>query len=435
MNDKEGLLAGEGEVKNILEEKIEKNILSAECIKEGILNKEKCDFFLERKLLSPICLKQEIFEKKKCADFLSSTYLEKKCILEGIEIGEECDLYLGKRIEEKIECDDQECLKIINKIKNYNLENTAIRALQHEELRKKSKDLVEKTYRNSELENEISEYRMTTPIFEKKIFLRAILAREKSVLNKVSESIEYVSPIALIFDRDSDGLSDDLEKRIGTDPENSDTDGDGFSDGDEVKNYYNPLGEGSMKMDKIAPIDIAIINKRKIEHPKTSDGFNNTFTVSTVINKKSPAMDEGPKEKGYIISGQAEPNSVVTLYIYSDLPLVVTVETDEFGNYEYHLKESLTEGEHEVYVAINDDTGKVVSRSNPLNFFINEAQAISVKDFVDIQISNPKYVSEEEKASNYYFYITILLIIVSLGLFTGTLIIKNKKIKQENEIE
>ena len=418
----------------IIKEFSEEILLPAECIKEGLKSKEECDIFLQRKLISPLCLEVEIFEKENCDEFLSLNYLEKKCLLEGIKLGEECDLFLEKRIDEKIECDDETCLAIIDKIKNNNLENTALRALQYEDLRKRSFELVERTYENGELENEISEYKMTTPIFDKRVALRAILAREESVLDKIQERINQVPSIALVFDRDKDGLSDDLEKRLGTDPNNPDTDGDGFSDGDEVKNYYNPLGEGKLRMDNVAPIDIAIINKREIEHPKTSIQLNKAFSVNTIINKKSVSVDATVEEKGYIIAGQAEPNSVVTLYIYSDLPLVITVETDEFGNYEYHLKESLTDGEHEVYVAINDDTGKIVSRSNPLSFFINEARAVSVKDFVDIQIGDSKYISEEEKAINYYFYVTILLIIGSLGLFTGTLIMKNKKSKQEDEL-
>ncbi len=68
-------------------------------------------------------------------------------------------------------------------------------------------------------------------------------------------------------DADSDGLTNDQELQLGTDPNKADTDGDGLSDGDEVKRYrtdplkvntdgdkysdaeeikngYNPLGTG-----------------------------------------------------------------------------------------------------------------------------------------------------------------------------------------------
>ena len=51
-------------------------------------------------------------------------------------------------------------------------------------------------------------------------------------------------PLAPTLDSDGDGLSDDFERTIGTDPFNSDTDGDGYSDFDEVLNAafgFDPL--------------------------------------------------------------------------------------------------------------------------------------------------------------------------------------------------
>lgn len=48
-------------------------------------------------------------------------------------------------------------------------------------------------------------------------------------------------------DTDGDGLTDREEVKVfGTDPLNPDTDGDGYSDGAEVKNGYNPKGTGKL---------------------------------------------------------------------------------------------------------------------------------------------------------------------------------------------
>ena len=49
-----------------------------------------------------------------------------------------------------------------------------------------------------------------------------------------------------IIDSDNDGLFNNEETRYGCDINNPDTDGDGFLDGDEVKNGYNPAGEGEL---------------------------------------------------------------------------------------------------------------------------------------------------------------------------------------------
>ena len=50
-------------------------------------------------------------------------------------------------------------------------------------------------------------------------------------------------------DTDQDGLADYVESVYQTDPENPDTDGDGFSDGEELEHGYNPLGEGGIDSD------------------------------------------------------------------------------------------------------------------------------------------------------------------------------------------
>ena len=47
-------------------------------------------------------------------------------------------------------------------------------------------------------------------------------------------------------DTDDDNLYDEEEAQYGTDPNNPDSDGDGYLDGEEVKNGYNPLGEGKL---------------------------------------------------------------------------------------------------------------------------------------------------------------------------------------------
>ncbi len=49
-----------------------------------------------------------------------------------------------------------------------------------------------------------------------------------------------------ITDTDEDDLADYWEELFGTDPDDSDTDGDGYLDGEEVENGYNPNGEGEM---------------------------------------------------------------------------------------------------------------------------------------------------------------------------------------------
>lgn len=51
-------------------------------------------------------------------------------------------------------------------------------------------------------------------------------------------------------DSNKNGLADKLENGLGTDPNNPDSDNDGQSDGEEIKNNNNPLGPGEIKLNK-----------------------------------------------------------------------------------------------------------------------------------------------------------------------------------------
>ncbi|MFA6423854.1 MAG: L,D-transpeptidase family protein [Candidatus Magasanikbacteria bacterium] len=63
---------------------------------------------------------------------------------------------------------------------------------------------------------------------------------------------------AEIVDTDTDGLIDDLEIKIGTDTKNPDTDGDGYKDGEEVTNGYNPLvGNLDNKVSRRVEVDLS----------------------------------------------------------------------------------------------------------------------------------------------------------------------------------
>ncbi len=61
-------------------------------------------------------------------------------------------------------------------------------------------------------------------------------------------------------DYDNDGLSDRMELNFGTDITNSDTDGDGYSDGEEIDNFFNPLIATTTKLSK--RIEVKCCNAR-----------------------------------------------------------------------------------------------------------------------------------------------------------------------------
>lgn len=57
-------------------------------------------------------------------------------------------------------------------------------------------------------------------------------------------------------DIDGDGLSDALELKFHTDPTNPDTDGDGYKDGEEIKAGFDPLSKSKKKLKKEIKINL-----------------------------------------------------------------------------------------------------------------------------------------------------------------------------------
>jgi hypothetical protein len=55
---------------------------------------------------------------------------------------------------------------------------------------------------------------------------------------------------------------------------------------------------------------------------------------------------------------------------------VVTVKTDTQGNWSYIFDKELEDGEHEVYVGITDNAGKIVAKSNSFAF-VKTAEAFA----------------------------------------------------------
>lgn len=74
-------------------------------------------------------------------------------------------------------------------------------------------------------------------------------ADSKSIKNQDLTKIKIDLSTLSGIDKDNDGLPDDLEKSIGTDFTQVDTDGDGYSDKVELANGYDPLGNGRLVFD------------------------------------------------------------------------------------------------------------------------------------------------------------------------------------------
>ena len=181
---------------------------------------------------------------------------------------------------------------------------------------------------------------------------------------------------------------------------------------EEIRNGFNPLGTG--KSDAIiAAVDTAILNKRPLDQPVFAGGIDADYQVEEVNNR----VLEGRPENRLVFRGRAEANTVVTLFVYSSLPVVVTTRTNANGDFEYVFADALVNGKHDVYVALTNETGKIEKKSRPFSFFVDTALAVDEDSFVaaNIEIS--------DRSTRYlYFYVVggFMAVMAGLALFFAT---------------
>lgn len=164
-------------------------------------------------------------------------------------------------------------------------------------------------------------------------------------------------------DSDGDGITDFDEINVFlTSPYSADTDGDGYIDSAELTLGFNPH-DSSVEAYTVyeSAKETGIVREDILE-------IENIVTIE-------PFEEAEHLRPTALISGKALPNSFVTLYIYST-PIVVTVKTDETGSWNYIFDKELDDGEHEIYVGMTDNAGKIIAKSNPFTF-VKTAEAFA----------------------------------------------------------
>jgi hypothetical protein len=115
---------------------------------------------------------------------------------------------------------------------------------------------------------------------------------------------------SLFLDSDQDGLTNQEEQTLGTDPHNADTDGDGYSDGKEVGSGYNPL--------KAAPGDKIVPEAAAVTSPSATRSNSIAQEDSSVSDSSaSVSQPEAAADSSDILSSDQTPSEDV----YSPDPL------------------------------------------------------------------------------------------------------------------
>ncbi|MFM2374089.1 MAG: hypothetical protein RLZZ234_84, partial [Candidatus Parcubacteria bacterium] len=218
---------------------------------------------------------------------------------------------------------------------------------------------------------------------------------ERLIQDRVGEKIKR--------DSDRDGVADyDEVHQYYTDPFVADSDADGFSDGAEILSGYDPKSE-------VREAAVAF------EDPRKAGALREDILKIErldVLAFSQPATSTEPQEEKVIFSGMALPNSFVTLYIFST-PIVVTVKTHDDGSWNYAFDKELEEGQHEIFVGMTDNAGKLIAKSTAFPF-IKTANAYSIGRVSDQPMAVP--APAQSLFSENALVLTMSLVVMLVGL-------------------
>lgn len=379
--------------------------LYTSCLDVGISDPDACARFratLDR--LDDSCVEEGIYEAMACEDYLARTQVEAECQEEGIVNADECMDYLLEKYSSTVDCQLSDASTCNQVLRESFLNRLVVARNKQDAIDEVVDPLLGQTLTVLDLNQRLLQKGIKdnslalNPTADKTVYVARSV---KETVLEDEDRLTVLNQAVMIIDSDGDGLSDDLEKYYGTRADNKDTDGDGYDDATEIKNGYNPNGEGRLELERTT-VDKVILSDNALEQPKVlSKKTDSNFSVKQIENT------EGQLSLG----GKADANSWVLIYLYSDLPLVMTTKTDASGNWVYDIQDSLTDGHHQVYVTVNDDTGKIVKQSKPISFLVRSAQAVSAEDYFDAAESSDSIRS----MTMYYILGAALLVLIALG--------------------
>ncbi len=399
------------------------------CLKSGITDQQLCSKY-QAGMSGQIpvdCLDQNIFEAVACENYLRDNKLQALCQAQGLAELNQCQDYLASQYLAKVDCKlatSEECQAVLRQKYLYRLSSSQIESKKIEAL---AESQAAKTIKLKDLLQELStseESNWNLPLL--KVDTNILVAKAKPTAILVNaEQLLLNNPAALLLDRDADLLPDDLEAYYGTDSANPDSDGDTYLDGEEIRNGYNPIGDGKLEVERNA-LDQAVLAKIALEQP---------HDASLLIDPIWQLKQVETETAGLSLSGTADPNTWVNIYLYSSMPLVLSTKTDASGSWNYRLDQTLSEGLHKVYVASNDSSGNLLKQSSAISF---EVTNITREPVANNETASPAKVATQkfwEKLPFNIYYVGggVFILIFIIGIIL--LLRRSRKIAEEAMVE
>jgi hypothetical protein len=354
--------------------------LPIECVSAGYTDKGDCQIYQYQSKIVSECLMKGLSTQDQCRQYLLSTYGKPiKCANSS---DAECNIIIDKLILSELS------IVIAPEVKQALTESTGHTATINTQNQTVNVNIESEGKPQQSVQIKVDNLPLAVSATPVSVSLLSIDTSAKQ---------QTLSPVAIVFDSNQNGISDDMEARLG-----------------------NPKNIESVDATKLTGIDKALMQGKAIEQPKYSNAaISKSIQVAAVENVKSA---DNAKPAAIRFKGKAEPNQVITLFVYSSMPIVLTVKTDANGNWVYDLDKSLVNGKHEVYVAVNNDKGRIVESSLPMPFFIEQAQAVTMDQFAGIEDAS----NVPDKSNNmmmYYVFGSLAFVAVLIG---GFLVIRRK---------
>lgn len=391
---------------------LRRKFLPAECVVADLNDPGACQRYLAARALPAACLQAGVTDPKGCEVLLLEQYVSPACLAAGLTDPNACVEHLKTRLANTVTCrgDAADCpAAIARHLPTLMHDQRQLERLEAAVAPNINVPLVLTTEHQAAPRDDLLKVEQVVPVVVAAPISVRLLRSVPDVIITREDEVQVGAPALLVFDTDGDGLPDDVEQRLGTDPQAADSDRDGYPDGQELRTGHNPLGLGAPTM-AIAPVEQAIAAGKPLQQPFVLPAAVVTLRVDAVTNlapSDGIAQGVGPLQ----LSGRGQPGEVVTIFIYSSLPLVVTTRVNADGNWSYTLRQSLIDGAHEAYVTVNDETGKAVARSAPLGFFVREARAATPAEvFAFRPPARPGF-------SRARLYLPIAGLVISLGAF------------------